>query len=403
MFAAAASAFPNHVDHGRTSFYHVKEPSSTLTRTQTMMNERDAKFILIQLYWLLLNGLATEQSTFSLEQAPFNPSGQDARFRVNYSLSSPNGGTYRVGLMTRFVLVIVGGVGQDIYDESTVIQQMRATSRHTNTMCLKQYNISTEDALRLHQLFISLSQRVADQFGMPIKQLTYSFQTLCGVGHWINLCDALGVCRVNTLTGTGLEYLESHNVALTPFSIRTYLQWDNTVPPKRRFIDADEEEEDANSPTNKKRKRDHFATYEPEAKRVFKSCYNNDDPTVIVMPSTIPHSGLGIFAARDIEAGEEITQYHGIVNVASTESPKAGQFTDTHKFALTYGNANTTIDGIRFPAPHCGVASLINSACRSEANAKFSIRHRRLLRWAVVIATRAISKGEEILINYPYV
>ena len=124
------------------------------------------------------------------------------------------------------------------------------------------------------------------------------------------------------------------------------------------------------------------------------------------MPSTLPNGGLGLFATTDLEAGSVVTTYSGYIDLTCN---KPGQsvdhaFDQSHVLALGFGHSNAVAVGLRYPLPNHGTASFINSS-RYGANAKFLIKNSRngLRPSAQVVVKHNISRGEEILIDYPVI
>jgi uncharacterized protein len=101
--------------------------------------------------------------------------------------------------------------------------------------------------------------------------------------------------------------------------------------------------------------------------------------------------GYGAFASRDIAKGEVIDEYVGerITHEEADERYKYRDVNDNHTFLYTLDN-NTVIDG------NVGGndARYINHKC--EPNCVPRIRQGRL----VIVATRAIAKGEELGYEY---
>lgn len=419
------STFPNYVDHTRASVHHV-DTNATVSKPNLQLQlikectEADCNAILVQLYWLVLNGIATSETVFRLERAPFADAATSndangtsiARFRINYYVTSTRGANYRTELLCRYKLVAIDKLGEDIYDTSSVVRQ--SWRRNGQTMKLYNYCTPLEQALQQLQIYHDLCLRVAQQFASPIRAIVLPEpHPPHGLGYWIALCDHLHISKLNSFAEDGLNYVSTHAISLVPFSTRTYLQWDNRPAPVRRFannkdiVDLTDDEDDYLTSCSKKRKA-HFDKYLPEAKRLVAHPRHSIAESVVVMPSYhVNGSILGVFATRDFAPGEEITSFAGLVDIASTERPSLGKFAHTHRLALTYGAANVTIDGVRYPVAGFGSGSMVVSSshpsCSIErpANAFVKIHHNRLTHRATIRAKTFIIAGDEILLNYP--
>lgn len=121
-------------------------------------------------------------------------------------------------------------------------------------------------------------------------------------------------------------------------------------------------------------------------------------------------AGLGIFASKLIPARTLITCYTGnTVSVGFVDRTK-GNFFNTHLLTASYA-MSTQIDGLRYPQPGKGVASLVNStvgidgkkmrshnACFDDVQSENGLDSKKVIR-----AVRDIQPGEEILISYVWI
>lgn len=384
------------------------------------MDQEDAKSLYLQLYWLFLNGLVTADATFAVDQAPFGPT---ARFRLNYSVIrtfDQQPGRHRAELLSRFVLVVTNSL--PIKYHEPVKSSTRRSEPRTCTSTLAQPLMETlapKDAIGKAAVFGQACCRLQTQFQLPVEACDVVYpnmmanpQVTYGLGYWIALCDYYQLTKSNTLHASILKMANNANVEVHKFfETRNHVQWTTTTAmsnqrePSPNPYETDE--------SRKRKYQQHFETYLPEAKRVFDygthdRCSDGDN--VIVMPSTVYNGGLGVFVVKPIEAGQCVTNYCGIVNVASTQKPSSSadekdgddKFDQTHILALSYGNAAANVDGLRYPLAHQGVASLVNSSS-DRANAVFKIHCKNLSKWATIVAKRRLEVGEEVFVNYPII
>ncbi len=123
-------------------------------------------------------------------------------------------------------------------------------------------------------------------------------------------------------------------------------------------------------------------------------------------PSRIPDSGEGLFARRDMPAGELVAFYNGTRPLSSS--------VDARAWALN-GNAITVVDDektcIDVPAPYdataCYEGSLAHKANHTfdhaQVNAAFELFwHPRFGKLKAVRLTRPVAAGEEINVDYGY-
>jgi hypothetical protein len=111
---------------------------------------------------------------------------------------------------------------------------------------------------------------------------------------------------------------------------------------------------------------------------------------VSVLPSSIPDSGLGLFAGRKFSRGEYITLYEG-------DSLTRKEAWSKEVLSHMASREGVFVDGLKEPVPGRGGGSFSNSAEREkDANAS-------LVAWLGLLLLRAkrdISSGEEILLYY---
>jgi hypothetical protein len=134
---------------------------------------------------------------------------------------------------------------------------------------------------------------------------------------------------------------------------------------------------------------------------------------VHVKTSTIPGAGLGLFATRNFKKNELITEYDGriIDNKTAKQVQKNHPGQSFHFVALSLGR--TVIDGIKTPIPGRGGASFTNDSMNNPPyNAKFFRTYKVMpdlpdhrtglteLTRLFLKATRDITKGEEIFVDY---
>lgn len=111
---------------------------------------------------------------------------------------------------------------------------------------------------------------------------------------------------------------------------------------------------------------------------------------VCVLPSSIPDSGLGLFAGREFGRGEYITLYEG-------DSLTRKEAWSRDVLSHMASREGVFVDGLKHPVPGRGGGSFSNSSRREkDANAS-------LVAWLGLLLLRAkrdISAGEEILVYY---
>lgn len=409
-----ASLVPGHVDHTNVHFQatiHPSQEAGGLSSTIMMTDAEDARAIYMQLYWLCLNGLVNVETTFALEPAPF---GSDARFRINYRITRQFG-RHRAQVLARFKLTTpYNNIHQttcfndnDNDNDDTPSRKTRGSRASTNDgICMS--IIPPSQAAQYVATFTAAAHAIQHQWQLPIssEQALNNNNSMAkfGVGGWFELCDRLTYTQLQTFDSGVCEFVRRNSVDLQKhFDLHTYVQWTSVAPmlPEVICLDEDDDDDDDGSvvTTTSRKRKCHFETYAPEAKRRF-CCDTN---LVTVMPSSISGGGLGVFATIDITAGTTLTQYCGVVAVASIQKPFADQdsFGETHLLALGYGHSSPVADGLRYPLPHRGVGSLINSS-RTQRNAEFKIRAvcGGLYKQASVVAKRPLKAGEEIFVDY---
>lgn len=120
--------------------------------------------------------------------------------------------------------------------------------------------------------------------------------------------------------------------------------------------------------------------------------------------------GLGIYAAKFIPARTILTCYTGHIVSRGFVDRTKGNFFNTHLITASY-SMSTQYDGLRYPQPGQGVASLINStigvngkkmrghnACFDDIKGDSSLKRRKVIR-----TIHDIQPGEEILISYVWI
>jgi len=118
---------------------------------------------------------------------------------------------------------------------------------------------------------------------------------------------------------------------------------------------------------------------------------------VVVQPS--PLGGLGVFAKAPISSGEIVTDYCGSVITL----PGLEGYPETHM--REWNRGMSCIDGLRYPLPGQGVASLINSSRGTELVRNVDWKKQyvaKLISKISVIATVDIATGTELLLDYDW-
>ena len=105
---------------------------------------------------------------------------------------------------------------------------------------------------------------------------------------------------------------------------------------------------------------------------------------------------------KKIAKDEVITFYNGFLRF-SEKLHRNSVWKETHSKTVVYGANPQLIEGVRFPEPECGVASLINSAALGSENARFVQVKKGLdepIVW--VVAKNDIPCNSEILLHYHF-
>lgn len=113
-------------------------------------------------------------------------------------------------------------------------------------------------------------------------------------------------------------------------------------------------------------------------------------------PSTIPHSGLGLFTDTEIKKGEEIVEYKGVIRTwkeceVLNEEGKGGYFFFINNRYCLDAYPTTTEMG-RYANDARGHSRKLGVRNNSE----YVIKKKKVF----IVATRNIKPGSEILVSY---
>ena len=118
-----------------------------------------------------------------------------------------------------------------------------------------------------------------------------------------------------------------------------------------------------------------------------------------IKPSNIPQAGKGLFAMDPLtndtkkvfSKGERIVEYDGELMHHAELERRYGEYTAPYGVMISQNR-----DLYEDAALHRGVGSLCNHAAGGRANARLAVSHSRI----ILIATKNIRNGDEILVNY---